>query len=275
MNLFKRLYQYRELLKSNVKKEIRGKYKGSFLGLLWSFINPLLSVLIYAIVFPLILKNPQPNYVVFLIVAIIPWNFFVTVINQGVNTVVINGNIIKKVDIKKFCVSGYVYVTIWCIFVCGWIWIKAGHVIGEEEKHALPNFVGIYYDENCNYRKLIDMTSNFNKGSVEIAIWARDNIEDLSADNIILMTDGYYNRIWATAMLEITSDKLPYQKDANYVYTVQDGLKDSERKYLVKCVWDEQQRQNAYKEEIKEIREMDNIEILYENENGYVAKINR
>lgn len=188
------------------------------------------------------------------------------------------GNIIKKVDIKKFCVSGYVYVTIWCIFVCGWIWIKAGHVIGEEEKHALPNFVGIYYDENCNYRKLIDMTSNFNKGSVEIAIWARDNIEDLSADNIILMTDGYYNRIWATAMLEITSDKLPYQKfvqDANYVYTVQDGLKDSERKYLVKCVWDEQQRQNAYKEEIKEIREMDNIEILYENENGYVAKINR
>ena len=188
------------------------------------------------------------------------------------------GYIIKKFDIKMFCVSGYVYITIWCIFVCGWIWVKAGHVIGEEEKHALPNFVGIYYDENCNYRKLIDMTSNFNKGSVEVALWARDNIKDLSADNIILMTDGYYNRIWATAMLEITSDKLPYQRfvqDANYVYTVQDGLKDPERKYLVKCVWDEQQRQNAYKEEIKEIREMENIEILFENENGYVAKIKR
>ena len=52
MRLFKDLYQYRELLKTNVKKEIRGKYKGSFLGVLWSFINPLLQVLVYAIVFP-------------------------------------------------------------------------------------------------------------------------------------------------------------------------------------------------------------------------------
>lgn len=123
MNLFKRLYQYRELLKSNVKKEIRGKYKGSFLGLLWSFINPLLSVLIYAIVFPLILKNPQPNYVVFLIVAIIPWNFFVTVINQGVNTVVINGNIIKKVYFPRevlpisVVTSGLVNFFISCIII--------------------------------------------------------------------------------------------------------------------------------------------------------------
>ena len=57
MRIFKDLYQYRELLKTNVRKEIRGKYKGSFLGVLWSFINPLLMVLVYAIVFPLILKN--------------------------------------------------------------------------------------------------------------------------------------------------------------------------------------------------------------------------
>ena len=46
MRLFKDLYQYRELLKTNVKKEISGKYKGSFLGVLWSFINALLLVLV-------------------------------------------------------------------------------------------------------------------------------------------------------------------------------------------------------------------------------------
>lgn len=39
INVFKNLYQYRELLKTNVKKEIRGKYKNSFLGVLWSFLN--------------------------------------------------------------------------------------------------------------------------------------------------------------------------------------------------------------------------------------------
>ncbi len=185
-------------------------------------------------------------------------------------------NIIKKIDLEKICISGYVYVIIWGLFVCSWVWIKAGHVIGEVEKHALPNFVGIYFDENCNYRKLIDMTSNFNEGSVEIALWARDNVKDLSADNIILMTDGYYNRIWATAMMELTSEKMPYQnfvQDANYPYSVKDGLNNSERKYLVKFVWDEMQRQDAYKEEIKQIREMSEIEILFENENGYVAQI--
>ena len=41
------LYSYRQLLKSNIRKEIRGKYKGSFLGVLWSFVNPLLMTLVY------------------------------------------------------------------------------------------------------------------------------------------------------------------------------------------------------------------------------------
>ena len=61
--LINNLYSYRQLLKSNVKKEIRGKYKGSFLGVLWSFVNPLLTTLVYAIVFPFILKNTEPESV--------------------------------------------------------------------------------------------------------------------------------------------------------------------------------------------------------------------
>lgn len=51
VNVFKNLYNYRELLKTSVKKEIRGKYKSSFLGVLWSFLNPLLQILVYSIVF--------------------------------------------------------------------------------------------------------------------------------------------------------------------------------------------------------------------------------
>ena len=75
MRLFKDLYQYRELLKTNVKKEIRGKYKGSFLGVLWSFINPLLQVLVYAIVFPFIMRSSPDHFIVYLVIGIIPWNF--------------------------------------------------------------------------------------------------------------------------------------------------------------------------------------------------------
>ena len=94
---FKNLYNYRELLKTNVKKEIRGKYKNSFLGVLWSFLNPLLQIAVYAIVFPLILRNTQENYVIFLCCGLIPWTFFSTAISRAAFTMVENGNILKKV----------------------------------------------------------------------------------------------------------------------------------------------------------------------------------
>ena len=96
-NVFKNLYNYRELLKTNVKKEIRGKYKNSFLGVLWSFLNPLLQIAVYALVFPLILRNTQENYVIFLCCGLIPWTFFATAITRSASTMIENGNILKKV----------------------------------------------------------------------------------------------------------------------------------------------------------------------------------
>ncbi len=95
--MIRELYNYRQLLKSNVRKEIRGKYKGSFLGVLWSFVNPLLTTLIYAIVFPFIMRNTQDNYVVFLIIGILPWTWFTTSIIQGTSCVLANAGIVKKV----------------------------------------------------------------------------------------------------------------------------------------------------------------------------------
>ena len=97
MNVFKELYNYRELLKTNIKKEIRGKYKGSWLGVLWTFLNPLLMLAVDSFVFPYILRVNVENYTIFMIVALIPWNFFTTAIQMGTGSVVANGNILKKV----------------------------------------------------------------------------------------------------------------------------------------------------------------------------------
>ena len=97
MSLFKNLYNYRELLKTSVKKEVRSKYKNSFLGVVWSFLNPLLQIMVYAIIFSLILKNKQEHYAVFLCAGIIPWTFFSVAINKSAFTIIENGNIIKKV----------------------------------------------------------------------------------------------------------------------------------------------------------------------------------
>lgn len=97
LNVFKNLYNYRELLKTSVKKDVGGKYKNSFLGVLWSFVNPLLQIAVYAIVFPLIMRNGQPHYTLFLCSALIPWTYFSTAIIRSSSTMIENGNIIKKV----------------------------------------------------------------------------------------------------------------------------------------------------------------------------------
>ena len=121
--MLQELYNYRQLLKSNVKKEIRGKYKGSFLGVIWSFVNPLLQVLVYAIVFPFIMKNTQENYVVFLIVGILPWTWFVTSISQGTSCILANQGIIKKVYFPRTILpisvvtSGLINFLISCIII--------------------------------------------------------------------------------------------------------------------------------------------------------------
>lgn len=124
MNVLKEIYEYRELLKTNIKKDIRGRYKGSFLGILWSFINPLLQVLVYAIVFPFLMRGAQgDNYVIYLIAGLIPWTFFTTVINGGTTSIKANAGIIKKVYFPREILlisqvaSGLINFLISCIII--------------------------------------------------------------------------------------------------------------------------------------------------------------
>lgn len=124
MQVFKDLYEYRELLKTNVKKDIRGKYKGSFLGILWSFLNPLLQVIVYAIVFPYLMRGATiENYVVYLVTGIIPWSFFSTVVGVGTTVIKSNQGIIKKVYFPREIliisqvISGLVNFFISCVII--------------------------------------------------------------------------------------------------------------------------------------------------------------
>ena len=97
MNIFKKIYNYRELLKTNVKKEIRGRYKNSILGVIWSFLNPLLQLAVYAVIFGALLAGGDPTYHIYICVALIPWTYFTTAITQSSFTIIGNGDIIKKV----------------------------------------------------------------------------------------------------------------------------------------------------------------------------------
>ena len=79
----KELYDYRETIISLVKRDLRGRYKGSVLGFLWTFINPLLQLLVFTMVFKIIMRANYEQYYLFLFVALVPWMFFASSIQDG------------------------------------------------------------------------------------------------------------------------------------------------------------------------------------------------
>ena len=76
MKHLKEMYEYREMIFSLVKKDLRGRYKGSVLGFMWTFINPLLQLLVFTLVFSIIMRANYEQYYLFLFVALVPWIYF-------------------------------------------------------------------------------------------------------------------------------------------------------------------------------------------------------
>ena len=97
MKLVKELYAYREMIISLVRKDLRGRYKGSVLGFLWTFINPLLQLMVYTIVFSVILKAGIDKFYLFLFVALVPWIFFSSAITGGATSILSQQDMVKKI----------------------------------------------------------------------------------------------------------------------------------------------------------------------------------
>jgi ABC-2 type transport system permease protein len=104
MNTIKELYAYRQMIASLVRKDLRGRYKGSALGFLWTFINPLLQLVVYTIVFSFILRTNIERYYLYLFVALIPWIFFSSSITVGAASVVAQKDLIKKIYFPRMVI---------------------------------------------------------------------------------------------------------------------------------------------------------------------------
>ncbi len=97
MEFLQELYAYRTMLASLVKRDLKGRYKGSVLGFLWTFLNPLLQLGVYSLVFKVILKNPMENYSIHLFVALVPWIFFSSALTTGTKAILGQANLVKKI----------------------------------------------------------------------------------------------------------------------------------------------------------------------------------
>ena len=101
----RQLLKYRGLIQSLVVRDLKARYRGSVLGFFWSFVNPLLLLLIYTFVFTVILparfpdeqaKQLQP-YALFMFCGILPWTWFSSSLLESSNVLISGGNLIKKV----------------------------------------------------------------------------------------------------------------------------------------------------------------------------------
>ncbi len=97
-------FSYREMLYSTVRKDLRSRYRGSFLGFLWTFLNPLLQLVIYSIVFPKLLKVPEENYPMYVFIGLLPWIYFSSTMSIATGCIVSSGNLVKKIYFPRLII---------------------------------------------------------------------------------------------------------------------------------------------------------------------------
>ena len=104
-SLAKSLWQHRQLIKQMAWREVVGRYKGSFMGLFWSFINPVLMLTVYTFVFSVVFKarwgvdsgDSKTSFALILFVGLIAHGLLAEVLNRAPSLIVSNVNYVKKV----------------------------------------------------------------------------------------------------------------------------------------------------------------------------------
>ncbi len=97
----RQLFRYRALVASLVARDLKARYRGSALGFLWSFVNPLLLLLVYTFVFTVVIQRPLTGalapFALFMFCGILPWTWFQSSLLESSNVLIAGGNLIRKV----------------------------------------------------------------------------------------------------------------------------------------------------------------------------------
>ena len=113
------VYDHRFLLKLLVRKEIKVRYRGSVLGLLWSYVKPLMQFLIYFVALGIFLnlQRGTPNYAIYLFAGIVLVNFFTESLGNATRSIVDNRDLIRKIYLPRE------------LFPVATVWVSAAHFL--------------------------------------------------------------------------------------------------------------------------------------------------
>lgn len=93
----KEIYEYKEMIFSLVRRDLKGRYKNSILGFFWTFLNPLLQLIVYTFAFAVVMPMNIDNYYMHLFVALVPWIFFASCLTGGSRAVIDQQEMVKKI----------------------------------------------------------------------------------------------------------------------------------------------------------------------------------
>lgn len=97
-NRMREIWSFRELIRNLVVRDLKVRYRSSILGVAWSWLNPLLMMVVYTLLFTVFMENREiAHYPVFVLCGLLPWNFFQDSIMQSTTSIVGNSHLIKKV----------------------------------------------------------------------------------------------------------------------------------------------------------------------------------
>lgn len=102
LRMMTEVYRARFLLKQLVSRDFKNKYKRSYLGVMWSLLNPMMTMLVQYLVFGTLFKSSVENFAVYLMVGIVTWNFFGETTALGLSSITSNFSLISKVYVPKY-----------------------------------------------------------------------------------------------------------------------------------------------------------------------------
>ena len=102
LNVIHAFQRYRFLIKQLVSRDFKTKYKRSVLGVMWSFLNPLLTMLVQYVVFSTLFRSNIPNYALYLLIGIVCFSYFSEATSLTLTSIVGNAGLITKVYVPKY-----------------------------------------------------------------------------------------------------------------------------------------------------------------------------
>jgi lipopolysaccharide transport system permease protein len=151
-NYWQDLWRYRELFRVLAWRDLAVRYKQTVIGVAWAVIRPLLTMVVFTVIFGRVAKLPSDGsapYSLMVFAGMLPWTFFATGLSEASNSLVINANLISKVYFPRLIVPTATVVVAFVDFLITFVMLVAlmawYRFLPSWRMIALPGFIGLAF----------------------------------------------------------------------------------------------------------------------------------